>query len=367
MRLSLISLVTDLRIRSDLAHAAVSAAPSLGGRRQETLTALAHTRSEAERLLGEDLTGSPDQFYAEYRALTRSLYERERCELAFIIHRELAAERATRLCAELLDDVSWPERAPLVSTFSTNYFWTVPKWRVIALPCGEERRLLGVPDLCHELGHALFSGEAKRLVADFPIELSAEIRGSTDPAALAGDPRSVENLTQILYTWIDTWLQEFACDLIATYMVGPAFARQHARLRAMSQPRSPHYWLGPTSSHPADEARMKVCLAALGQLGFQAEAAGIDAIWSEILTAEEAQRPAEFDLYHPPAMLERLAELVIAGCRDLGLRVYDPAADPDADIPRLINEAWRRFDSEPDSYAVWEAEAFTRLWSEWGL
>jgi hypothetical protein len=367
VRLSLISLITDLRIRADLAHEAVSATPPLAGRRQDALTALAHIRSEAERLLGEDLNGSPDHFYGEYRALTSLLYERERFELAFITRREVSDERATRLCAELLGDVSWADPAPLVSTFSTNYFWTVPTWRVIAMPCGEERRLLGLPDLCHELGHALFSREARRLVAEFPIELSAEIRGAVDPAAAASDPRSPERLTEVLYTWIDSWLQEFACDLIATYMVGPAFPHQHARLRAMSQPRSPHYWLGPTSSHPADEARMKVCLAALGQLGFAAEATEIEAIWTEILTAEEAQRPAEFDLYHPPAMLERLAELVIAGCRGLGLRAYDPAADPEADIPRLINEAWRRFRSEPDSYAAWEAAAVSRLWSEWGL
>ena len=108
---------------------------------------------------------------------------------------------------------------------------------------------------------------------------------------------------------------------------------------------------------------MLVCLRLLARLGLEEEAEGLQKIWAEMLAAGGETCPPYFDTYFPPVCLDLLVERVYEGCAALGLRAYDA----DADIPRLINDAWRRFASEPQGYAAWEAQTLNRLWREWGL
>jgi hypothetical protein len=367
MRRSLVSLVSDLEIRAALALEALGDAPELNGRTRSAAHSVQHIGSEARRLLDEDLVGEPDGFYDEYRDLTSGLFERESWELPFLLHHDLAAIRATRLCGELLKNVAWPYDPILVSTFSTEYYWTHPTWSVIAIPSGEERRLLGVPDLCHELGHTVYARDDKQLVGDFILHLAAALRAEIDPDAPRKAPRSHVTLTGVFSTWTGGWLQEFTCDLVATYLIGPAYPRQHARLRAMSQPPTSHFSLSSGNSHPADHARMRASLDVLSILGFDAEAAIVSDVWNEMLDAAKEKPPDEFDLFYPPPLLKLLAERVTSGCRNLGLRPYDPDADPRADIPRLTNNAWEQFTENPESFKAWEEKELNRLWADWGV
>jgi hypothetical protein len=367
MRLSLRSLVTDLEIRARVAKAALEQGPDVGERTVDAIASFDHAGSEAKRLLGENLDSAPDDFYPTYQHLTQSVFERETFELPFLLHYDDAAARATALCSALLENVSWPFEPMLLGTFSSQYYWTLSAWRVISLPCGEERRLLGIGDLCHELGHTVYAQGDQQLVNDFPISLGVHLRGQLDSPAIPDGADSFDYLTDVFFSWQEAWLQEFVCDLIATYLVGPAFPRQHARLRAMTQPLSPIYELKPGSSHPADDARMQACLAHISKFGFEDDAAQLRKIWDEIVAASGERRPAAYDIFYPTPLLEELAETVADGCVKLGLRPYSPDADPLTDIPRLANTAWDRLEVKPDGYEQWEAETVSRLWETWNV
>jgi len=367
MRLSLRALVTDLEIRARVAKEALEGVPSVGVRSANAISSVSQIAAEAYNLLDEDLDSSPEQFYPAYQDLTRSLFEREACELPFLLHHDQAARRATKLCEVLLETVTWPYDPLLLGTFSSQYYWTLSDWRVIALPCGEERRLLGIGDLCHELGHTVYARADQRLVGEFAVTLGVHLQEQIKLASPppGRDPR--DYLTDVFYSWQDSWLQEFVCDAIATYLVGPAFPRQHARLRAMTQPMAPIYELKPGSSHPADDARMQVCLAHLSQFGFDDEVKQLRQIWDEIVHASGEERPDNYEVFYPTELLEQLAETVAEGCVTLDLRPYDPDADPATDLPRIANEAWLRLEGDPSGYGSWERETMSRLWGLWGV
>jgi hypothetical protein len=357
------SLVTDLEIRADVALGALEGAPELSGRTKDARERIQHFKNAACKLLEEDIDQARDQVYPAYADLTQSLYETQTFELPFLLHHDRAAERATRLCTALLKNIKWPYDQLLVSTFSTEYYSTFAAWRVIAAPIGEERRLLGIPDLCHELGHTVFANHAKVLAGNMLNDLAAHLQSykgiehkfMTD----------VDDVDDVYYSWQRSWLQEFICDLIATYMVGPAFPRQHVRLRAMRQPPWTVYQCDLDKDHPADNARMEACLHLIDDAGFGSEADELRGMWKEMIIDE--RRPIEYEVFYPSQLLLQLVRLVVEGCKKRGLRPYDPEADPDFDIPRLTNVAWDHFEREPDSYRQWEEESVARLWAEWGL
>jgi hypothetical protein len=367
VRLSLRSLVVDLEIRAHNALKALESAPTLNGRSADAAANIAHTAGEAKRLLSEDLDEASEKFYPTYRALTQALFERETFELPFLIHHDQAAVRATRLCSELLANVNWPYAPLLVSTFSTQYYWTLPDWRVVALPCGEQNRLLGIADLCHELGHTVYARADERLAGDFLNELKRHLRKAVMTAKAPEGFDPVDYFTDVIFAWQEAWLQEFVCDLIATYLVGPAFPRQHARLRAMTQPPSPMFELKLHASHPADDARMQACLMLIGDAGFQDQANELQALWGEMATASGDGKPELYEVIYPPELLQHLVRTVVVGCKDLGLRAYNPDLDPRSDIPRLTNDAWDRVQAFPEDYAAWEQQTLNDLWSLWDV
>jgi hypothetical protein len=367
VKLSLRSLVIDLEIRAEVARRSLEGAPKVARRSEDALASVKYIATETAHLLGEDLDGSPSQFYPAYQNLTRLMYERETLELPFILHFEEGSRRATRLCEELLANISWPYEPILVGTMSSQYYWTLPYWRIVATPSNEEKRLLGLGDLCHELGHTAYTIDDRKLVDDFPIALGKHLRGNLDSPHIPDGKDANDYLTEVFYRWQESWLQEFVCDLIACYLVGPAFLRQHARLRAMAQPNAPIFNIKTNSSHPADHARATACLLQLRKLGFDAQADRLEEVWGELVTSSGEDPMGLYHLLYPEALLELLAESVINGCASIGLRPYDPDADPTTDIPRLVNEAWARLEAAPGEYREWEEGALGGLWQAWGV
>lgn len=361
------ALLTDLEIRARLGAEALRDAPAAGGRSSSLASKMDYIAGEARQLLEADLEGAPESFYPNYQSLSATLFEHETFEVPFMVLHDRAAERATRLCAELLADVRWPYESILVSPFSTQYYWTIAPRRVIAIPCGEERRLLGVPDLCHEIGHSVYWRADRELVGDFPRVLRDHLGAALDPQAQPPDWSSRPRLTEVFLTWAEAWLQEFVCDLVATYLLGPAYLWQHARLRTLAAPSSSLFALELGASHPADDARMRACLALLRRSGSEAEASEIEARWAEVIALAGESAPPGYEVAYGESLLGELVERVIAGCGGIGLRALDPYAEPGEDLPQLVNEAWRRLLAEPEAYEEWERSTLADLWSGWGL
>jgi hypothetical protein len=57
----------------------------------------------------------------------------------------------------IYDEIKCLQSVPLVTTInnSDEYYWVHPQYEIIAVPTGEEKSLLNLPDLYHEIGHLI--------------------------------------------------------------------------------------------------------------------------------------------------------------------------------------------------------------------
>lgn len=179
--------------------------------------------------------------------------------LPFIERYNNADKRLTRLTATFAQQVGWPSPiTPLVTTFSSQYFWTLVGFNLVCVPTGEAFSLLSLPDLCHELGHILLFENEPLFLDGFAYELTSYIRVEKQRVDWSQRPPDYIQLYDLLFAqWYDAWVREFVSDMVATYLVGPAFGWQHVRL-ATSSGRSPFKpALGAVAEHPADDSRLR--------------------------------------------------------------------------------------------------------------
>ncbi len=278
-----------------------------------------------------------------------------------------ADRRLTRLCRRLATQVRWPEPPPLVLAFSSQYYWTVAPFRLIAAPAAEGTSLLRLPDLCHELGHILQVDHQPTLVGDFIQELADYIEQERRRAVRGQRPPQYLSLYDPLFAqWRDAWLVEFVADMVATYLVGPSFAWQHVRLCAGEGQEVYYPALGQAATHPADEARLRAVIATLVRIGYT-DGPHLQALWDRYLALRGEAQPADYEVCYPQALLDSLARDVVEGCREIGLRGLHEASDPCLDIPSLVQESWERFIKDTDNYAGWEQGRLAELWAELGV
>lgn len=51
------------------------------------------------------------------------------------------------------------------------HYWVHPQYEIIAVPTGEEKSLLNLPDLYHETGHLIYKQHEEDLLGTFKIEI----------------------------------------------------------------------------------------------------------------------------------------------------------------------------------------------------
>ncbi|MFQ5872324.1 MAG: hypothetical protein ACE5JL_00780 [Dehalococcoidia bacterium] len=330
-------------------------------------------RREVVRLLADPSLGAPTllpnhlQEYRRWNELARLV---ESYPLPFIERYSALDQRLTRLCRQLLEQVGWPLPHPLVAAFSREYYWTLAPFSLICTPATEGTTLLGLSDLCHELGHILLLNYEDSLIGDFRPELVGYIERERQRVDRAQRPPQYHQLYDLLLAqWRDEWLREFVSDMVATYLTGPAFAWQHVRLCVGSSEAAFHPSLGEMAEHPAEEARLSGMLAVLERMNTGAVATRIRALWDTYLSVSTESRPAEYDVCYPQTLIDSLARRTIEGCQALGLRSFGHLADSSGpiDIPSLISEAWERFMSNPQAYFDWEHQQLDALWQELGV
>jgi hypothetical protein len=273
--------------------------------------------------------------------------------------------RLTRLCRELTTHAQWPLPPPLVSALSTQYYWTYAPYNVVGVPAAESRTLLGLPDLCHELAHHLHLRFEKELQGDFADEVVVYFDGEKRRVALLQRPASIEaDLERLMARWLDSWMAEFVSDIVATYLVGPAYCGQHIRLSAGRESSGVFYpSLGEDAQHPAEDARFRVMATTIELLGDQDEAAALRALWQKYKAVGGEAPPADYEASYPGPLLDLLARRVIEGCRALSVRAFVDMSDSPTDIPHLLIDAWHRFRTDPESYPDWERSRIAELWS----
>ena len=285
--------------------------------------------------------------------------------LLFVERYTPSDRQMTRLCQRLASQIGWPLPPPLVVAFSNQYYWAMPEFNIICVPAVEGTSLLGLPDLCHELGHILLLAYWDALVGDFLSELASYILREQHRVETEQRPKEYRSLYNLLFMqWEDAWLLEFVSDMVATYLVGPAFGWQHVRLCASNSSAAYHPTLDERADHPADEARLRGIVAVLARMGAAETGARITTLWESYLEASRETRPQDYEVCYPQALLESLAERVVTGCRSLGVRGFDQPGDMVIDLPTLLGEAWERFLASHQTYVDWERSQLETLWGE---
>jgi len=230
---------------------------------------------------------------------------------------------------------------------------------LIFVPCSEPFHLLGLPDLCHELAHFILLRQEAQLLRPFRRTVKRHFDQIIRAAHQKGWPKgSAEAIGDYRRSWNKSWLLEFASDMVAAYCAGPAYGWSNVRLCANLSADI----FANADTHPADHARTIAIGLMLDRMGYENNAAEIDAKWQELSTISGQVQPQEFELAYPRGLLEALADFLFEKCHQLGLVLYSdvPPAE-DLHIMRLLNNAWREFRSRPEGFSLWERDRVDRL------
>jgi hypothetical protein len=260
-------------------------------------------------------------------------------------------------------EINCLQKQPIVTTISNseNYYWALPSYDIIAVPEGEERNLLNLPDLFHEMGHLIYNqyedylkGGIEKSVADYYTGESERVLYEQRPVAMITFYREKQSW------WKSTWIMEFACDMIATYLVGPAYAWTNLKLTTLSSGKNRIF--RDSASHPSDEARMRAIVCMLKKTGHQGEVQRIEESWQEFLNATNNPKPANYAYTFPDHLISQLADFVFDGCKAIDLRTYtDQVAMFSSPITKMLNTAWDIMFTSPEKFKQWEIETIKEI------
>lgn len=275
--------------------------------------------------------------------------------------------RLNALLERITKEIRYPLVTPVVTTLSQQYFCIVAELSLLCVPLTEGRFLLHLPDLYHELAHPLLTEQDDPLVEPFQ---EAHFKGILDAMAYLAAEQAKEDrrrgpaqpafmLRRWEVCWVKYWMVELFCDLFAVYTLGPAFAWAHLHLSAKRGGDPFEVPVLGTSSHPADDARMRAMLAALRLAGFAGEAAAIGDRWAGLVTHADSAPEPEYHRCYPEELLEKIARHALAGVEAIGCRRAEAqTADP---VHAALNEAWAEFWRDPAGYVEWERGAVASL------
>ncbi len=258
----------------------------------------------------------------------------------------------TRLLKLITAEINWPYKPVLGSAISTMHYYTIPANDLIFAPALESLRLLSIADIYHELAHFFCARDLNAM------NLSSAISPSLSKIAAQAMQQSwpkptVELFVRAMQRWLADWRIEFACDLIATFFLGPAYAWTNVRLCFA---RSDVF--SGVDTHPADHARQMAIEQMLDKMGLTKERADVHDAWADILKVSKQTKPQTFDVEYPLPVIDALVATLHSYCLSKNLNPYDPSKTTAA---HLINSAWSVFLADPANYATWEAQALHDL------
>ncbi|MDX6577825.1 MAG: hypothetical protein QOE96_3778 [Blastocatellia bacterium] len=253
-------------------------------------------------------------------------------------------EFLTRTASAIWREANLPGDSPVAVASTSGYFCTLASLGIVFAPPNDVQRLLILPDLYHECGHLVHSGST--LLSDKPrffAALPAYIHELEQQSRRYARPLPPDLTVSIYFKWLEYWAEEVACDTLAARLVGPAFGwcNLHLCIR--------HPKIFSSSKHPADAARTRHIFRVLRRCGWAQEVSDMERRWEQYVRTIGAQKPFNYDDYHPDELFIAVMEDVEASTSQLA--EYKMGACAVADV---LNEAWKRFLDDPLSYPAWE-------------
>lgn len=274
---------------------------------------------------------------------------------AFVLARFGDSDRAaTRLLAHICDDIGFPHEPPICSATSADYYWTQEDGELVYMPFTETRHMLTWPDLYHELAHIVVARDRDNILVpceDITIryfqQQLQEARSKNWPTA------SIDILADAEENWLDAWLLEFCCDMIAAYCSGPSYAWCNLRLCA-NQGLDPKSLYRGNHTHPADWARAQAVDVVLQRTGWREESRAVLSDLEELVKVSSSQPLESFGLSYPIPLIHAIADTVIDYCEQSPLDGYIQGQERTGPT-QGIHEAWTAFHDTPDDFCTNES------------
>jgi len=282
-----------------------------------------------------------------YNAIAREVYEIEASVVGPLSRWGEEDKKLTVLTVTACKEVKIKE-FPVVLATSEMYYRIFPKYGVITVPATESRGLLNLPDLFHELGHYGHYHRQKIFSNRTLVSIRAYLDKTEQEQQRLARPIKPDWPKDFEYVWTNRWAEEIACDVFATFLVGPAYgwANLHLILR---QPTP----FGFSITHPADAARMDNILRVLKRMELHEPAQEIESAWNKFKQTQGYQPPIEYTFFHPEEVFTAIAEDVEDSIEEAKLHCYDGNR---SGVIQILNEAWSRLRSNLANYIEWESQ-----------
>jgi hypothetical protein len=324
----------------------------------------ARAKKRVDAVLGDPDVSRPDfakNFYHTYKRLSELAQAIDEGPL-FALSRFRAEDRfLTHVVGEACREFRYPDEPPICAAMSSQYYCAMMEMNLILVPHGEATHLLGWADLYHELAHFVVSRNESTILKPLMDLVEGHFAKAIDEATRLGwSPSAIDDLRLFRSLWLGDWIVEFACDLLATFATRLSFAWSNLRLCA----RMSTDVFGTVRSHPADAARTRAILEMLALVSDGKEQEFVEDRWRELVSTIGAVEPQSFETAYPKSLLSELAKQAKQSFEALGLKPYTSKEDQMAD---LLHEAWKHFQSHPESYADWERRKIAELRTRFGL
>jgi len=269
-----------------------------------------------------------------------------------------------KLIQRVYDDSNILATPPLVTTISnsSDYFWATPSIEVIGVPNGEEKSLLNLSDLYHEIGHLIFYQfqENSSEISSLKNEITHFFQAQENSAQWTKQERYQLQNWQEYY--LQYWIEEFTCDIIGTYLTGPAYSWTNLKLMAINFAHNQIYNCSLT--HPSDEARIRVIFYCLEEMNTEYDEVIVemDRAWQAIISGmrQQTQKDRIYELVLSNDILKQIVTKIIAFCKNIDLAPYQPSGNKDT-IAHLLNRAWEEVRKNPVGFGDWEKEKLKLL------
>lgn len=332
----------------------------------KTIQMLDELKKEIQSLLNSgdlDVEGLASYNIIRYNTFHERLMMIELFRYLVIVNYGPPEEYFKKKINRIYKEVNCLQKQPIVTTISNseNYYWALPTYDIIAVPTGEERNLLNLPDIYHEMGHLIYNQyepylkkKIEELIGQY---YQAEIQSVVD---LDRDPQLITFFRDKNAKWVSGWVMEFTCDFIATYLVGPAYAWTNLKLTTLSSSKDRIYTDSP--SHPSDESRMRGIFFILHLMGHDVELIQIQQYWDEFLNVTGNPVPGNYHFTFPQQLIEQLGRNVFEGSQSIDLRMYtDQVKEFGNPISKILNDAWQELFNNPVNFPSWEQDRINQI------
>jgi hypothetical protein len=316
-----------------------------------------------------ELIHSPKMLAPENQTVRIRTYQRLSCRLDEIetvvipvLSRSHEDDRfLNRLVQQIRGEINYPLLPPIVSPFSQSYFYILGDYNLICVHLEEGNFLLHLPDIYHEMAHPLEWESGYPSIRGFQIsliefldEVKSWLNGELQKETRRRGPDVYKFYIERWKKSWENWGREFFCDLFAVFTLGPAYVWSHFHLCATRAGNPFEVSLLTVSTHPPDDARMRVMLDALCLTGFDSEAANIETRWEEFINLLGVQPEPEYNRCFPKYITKLLLEKALTGIKAMNCRIAVPETDDP--VHKALNDAWKLFWSNPTEFSSEEKQ-----------